>query len=263
MKLRNVMRRDVVTVDTATTVGDAFGRMSKHGIRHVPVLHDTKLVGMLSERDVLHVRASADNGEWWHVPVGIAATRPARTAHPDDSLTEIAARFAQEKIGALVVVETGAIVGIVTPSDVLEAEVQQAMAPRRSGHVAADAMTASPLTVTPETSASDAIRLMLRHRIRHLPIVDGGGNLLGIVTDSDARDAAAQPTVFAHGREASQPTVATIAATKPVSTRFDTPLDELARRFADEHLDAVLVTDSLGAMTGILSYVDILRVLAR
>jgi len=37
----------------------------------------------------------------------------------------------------------------------------------------------------------------------------------------------------------------------------------LARRFADEHLDAVLVTDSLGAMTGILSYVDILRVLAR
>ena len=66
--------------------------------------------------------------DWWRAPVGVAMVPSPQTAHPDDSLTEAAARLANARIGALPIVELGALVGIVTVSDVLDAEVRTAMA---------------------------------------------------------------------------------------------------------------------------------------
>jgi CBS domain-containing protein len=51
-----------------------------------------------------------------------------QTAGPDDSLTEVAGRLAGSHIGALPIVERGALLGLVTVTDVLEAEVREAMA---------------------------------------------------------------------------------------------------------------------------------------
>jgi len=53
---------------------------------------------------------------------------PPQTAAPEDSLTEVAGRLALAKIGAMPVVELGNLIGLVTTTDVLEAEVREAMA---------------------------------------------------------------------------------------------------------------------------------------
>lgn len=45
---------------------------------------------------------------------------------------------------------------------------------------AADVMTRSVITVTPETAIIDAARLMLQHRISGLPVVDEGGTMVGL-----------------------------------------------------------------------------------
>jgi acetoin utilization protein AcuB len=263
MKIRDVMRRGAFTIAQSETVGEAHRVMTRNLLRHLPVVHDGRLVGMVSERDILRVRAHADNGEWWRVPVEIVMVAPVHTAGPDDSLTEIACRLAAEKIGALPVVERGKVLGIVTVTDVLEAEVRLAMAPElRPDLVAADAMTSYPVTVHPSVLASDAVRIMVRARIRHLPVIDEGENVVGIVSDEDARTIAGDPTVFARGRSAAQPRVADIMATTPTTVRFDARIRDLARRFADERLEVVLVTDAFGALVGILSYVDLLRALA-
>ena len=42
-------------------------------------------------------------------------------------------------------------------------------------------MTANPITVTPETPLLDALRLLLRHKIKRLPVVDEDGKLVGLV----------------------------------------------------------------------------------
>ncbi len=49
----------------------------------------------------------------------------------------------------------------------------------------ADVMTPDPVTVSPQASLADATALMARHRIRHLPVLDGG-RLVGLVTQRDA-----------------------------------------------------------------------------
>lgn len=123
------MKREPITVGVTTRLGDAQRLMREHQIRHLPVLRDGRLCGILSERDILAFRAHADDNEaWWRALVSDAMTAPPQTAGPDDSITEAAGRLALAKIGALPVVDRGVLIGLVTATDVLDAEVRAAMA---------------------------------------------------------------------------------------------------------------------------------------
>jgi CBS domain-containing protein len=172
MKIRDVMRHGPITIPARDTLGTAQRTMARAHIRHLPVIDDhAKVVGMLSERDVLAARA-ARTTDWWTTPVTAAMSTPVHTAAPDDSLTEVAARLAVEQLGAMPVVELGKLVGVATVSDVLDAEVREAMAPAPVRLMtAADAMTPWPYTVSPEASLTDAVATMFDRHIRHLPVV--------------------------------------------------------------------------------------------
>ncbi len=129
MKMRELMRTAVVTITEPTSLGDATRLMMTHQIRHLPVVRGNRLVGILSERDILHYRAlSSFKEDWQRVPVTTAMVATLQTAGPDDSLTEVAGRLASAHIGAMPIVELGALIGLVTVGDVLNAEVRAAMA---------------------------------------------------------------------------------------------------------------------------------------
>jgi CBS domain-containing protein len=129
MKVREIMKSPPVTVTEVTRLGEAMQTMMKHQIRHLPVVRGDKLCGILSERDVLHYRAvTAFREDWWRAPVTAAMIATVQTAGPDDALTEIAGRLADSRIGALPIVERGVLLGLVTVTDVLLAEVREAMA---------------------------------------------------------------------------------------------------------------------------------------
>jgi len=128
MLLKEIMKPDPLTARDTDSLGDAHHTMVEAHVRHLPVLHDGKLVGILSERDILEYRATRDpSGEWWRAPAAAAMRAPVQTAGPDDSLTEAAGRMAAYKIGALPIAERGRLLGIVTVTDVLAAEVTEAM----------------------------------------------------------------------------------------------------------------------------------------
>ena len=134
----------------------------------------------------------------------------------------------------------------------------------RSSAVAADVMTSYPFAVQVETVLSDAVAVMLQHVVRHLPVVDVTSTLVGILSDRDVRTAVGDPAVFVHDRTGSLAgyRVGDIMTRGTATVRFDTPIGELARRLADEHLGALPVTDQFGALIGIVSYVDVLHALA-
>jgi acetoin utilization protein AcuB len=129
MKLRDIMKPSPRTVTEVTRLGEAHQMMSKHRIRHLPVVRDERICGILSERDILEYRAkTAFREDWWRAPVSAAMVVQPQTAGPDDSLTEVAGRLAKAKIGAMPIVERGTLIGLVTVTDVLDAEVRQSMA---------------------------------------------------------------------------------------------------------------------------------------
>lgn len=58
-------------------------------------------------------------------------------------------------------------------------------------------MTRNVLTIDPETSIAEAAQLLARNHIRHLPVTDRDGRLVGIVTDRDIRSA--MPSILLSG----------------------------------------------------------------
>ena len=264
MKIRDIMRPGAFTIGEMDCLGNAYATMTRSHIRHLPVTSNGRLVGMLSERDVLAARARCDSADWWGQPVAQVMHAPAQYASPEDSVTEVAGRMADAKIGAMPVVERGKLLGLATATDVLEAEVRDAMAPApRSTAIAADAMTPWPYTVGPETLLGDAVAKMFDHHIRHLPVVDTRSNIVGMLSERDVRSAVGDPMQYLEMRGSVRLRVKDVMTRPVVAVPFDRPLVEIARAFADHQIGALPIVDKFGALIGIVSYVDTLRMLAR
>lgn len=269
MKIREVMKRFPATVHADDDLALARDYMVWMGIRHLPVVDDGKLVGLLTELDIATYQAQLGQGPrgGYDHPVERAMQSQAQTATPDDSVTEAMARMAQYKIDCLPITELGKLVGIVTVTDILAAQVQEAMAPTPSaGPTVAEAMTRDPQVVHPDDHITDAAARMQTHGIRHLPVIDGDGTIIGMLSDRDVRTAVGDPR-----RMLEEPPPVRIAELRvrdamsaPVITaRPDELCTDVARYFTDLAASAVPVVDDDEKLVGIVSYIDILRVLAQ
>jgi CBS domain-containing protein len=107
------------------------------------------------------------------------------TATVGESVASVAARLAQERIGALPVIDksdSGAIVGIFSERDVIYGLAN--MGADILNKTVGEVMTAPAISVTSDTPILSALSLMTRRRIRHLPVVDNGA-LIGFVSIGD------------------------------------------------------------------------------
>ncbi len=86
------------------------------------------------------------------------------------------------RIGAVVVLDDGAMVGILTERDILTRVVSPEAEPSRT--FVAQVMTREVLTCEPETRISEARQVMRERRVRHLPVVEDG-KLLGMLSIGD------------------------------------------------------------------------------
>jgi len=105
-----------------------------------------------------------------------------KTLTPTSTVEEAVAIFTAGQFRHLPVTHDGRLVGIVSDRDVLRAIASDAEASSAS---VAQIMTADPAVVSPGSSLGDALREILRHRINCLPVVDGDGQLKGILTTTD------------------------------------------------------------------------------
>ena len=117
MQVRNLMRSPVVSVDPGQTLQRAAQVMREHGIGSVVVEQDGQLVGILTERDVMH--AAAQLGDVGQARVGDHMTAPVVTASPNWDVAVAAAEMHDRQIRHLVVVEQGGALGVLSVRDVM------------------------------------------------------------------------------------------------------------------------------------------------
>ena len=104
------------------------------------------------------------------------------SATPEMRVAEVARLFAENRIGAVPVIEGDEVVGIMSERDLVHCIANEGAAAldRAVGEV----MTAPPITVPSDHSVLGALGLMTRRRVRHLPVIDDG-RVVGFVSIGD------------------------------------------------------------------------------
>jgi len=110
------MSRDLVTVGPDASGDELLAEMREEKVRHVLVVDDGELVGIVSDRDV---RAAIGRGQLETLLVSELMAAEPQTVGPRTSLASVAALLTAERISALPVVERGRVVGLVSTLDVL------------------------------------------------------------------------------------------------------------------------------------------------
>jgi CBS domain-containing protein len=119
-----------------------------------------------------------------------------------------------------------------------------------------DYMTVSPMCIQLDAELSEAVDLMQKHAVRHLPVMDGE-DLTGVVTD---RDLAMIESLLPEEWETI--CVAEAMTPEPYAVAPDAPLWEVAKHMARQKFGCAVVTDEAGNVVGLFTTTDALRVLA-
>lgn len=135
---------------------------------------------------------------------------------------------------------------------------------RKRAIYASQIMTASVVSLTPETSLSDAWRLICNRRFRHIPILSHEKRLIGIISDRDLlRVAIGFYNITPHSTDAvqGQMTIQSLIKRKVLTASPDTEIREIARVMFEERIGSMPIVDGQGILAGIITRSDILRTL--
>ena len=140
-----------------------------------------------------------------------------------------------------------------------------------------EVMTRNPTTIAPQASVADAVRLMLEARVSGLPVVDGAGRLIGVITEGDLLARAelgtekkrakwleflfgpgrsAEDFVQSHGRRVEE-----VMTRTPITVAPSAGLDEVVGTMIDKRVKRLPVVEG-GALVGVVSRADVLRALS-
>jgi CBS domain-containing protein len=128
MQVNELMTTDVVTVGRNDDLRLVDDLMAERHIRHIPVVEDGALVGLVTQRDVFKARMSSTMGygeksqrAFLHaVPVKEVMAHPVITIAPEMSVAEAVDLLINKGIGCLPVVQDGQLLGIVTKTNLLQ-----------------------------------------------------------------------------------------------------------------------------------------------
>jgi CBS domain-containing protein len=186
--LGKAMTRAPVVVKPTSRAIDALRAMADAECRHLPVVHEGTIYGVLSRRDFKGMELETFVRQQSGTPTDRALDRNVSDAMEpttplilpsSKTIREACRSMRRRKCGcALVVDAQGHLVGIFTGRDAVRAIAEG----KKSGSTKlSNAMTKPPLTISPERHAVEALRIMSDGGFRHLPVVEDN-KIRGVVT---------------------------------------------------------------------------------
>lgn len=125
--VRDLMTRNPTTLGPEASVAEALRLFWEKEIRHVPIVENGELVGIVSDRDLTEASPAADDPDreetMQGIRVGDVMSREVVTAHPQDPTGYAAKEMYEKKLDALPVMDDQELLGIVTSTDVMRALV--------------------------------------------------------------------------------------------------------------------------------------------
>jgi H+/Cl- antiporter ClcA/CBS-domain-containing membrane protein len=204
MPVTQIMSQPALTLGQNATLAEALLFIHQHNLKRLPLVDATgRLAGILTRSDLLRelafaAPAAANDADLrlnWDAQIKSVALEPAVSVTlttPLHTTLQLMNAYAQKRVAVTDV--AGGVLGLISSSDLLArtpAKVRPEIAaalrrptqpiPLHLTQTAASLMTTPVLTVQRTSLALDALRLLLDHQIKRLPVVDGTGRLLGFV----------------------------------------------------------------------------------
>jgi CBS domain-containing protein len=208
----DLMTPDPVTLPETTPLAEAAAVMADRGLKRIPVVDaQQRLVGMVSRSDLLATVAEGlrqrpatpiRQPDGAPKTVGEIMITDVPTVQPDTPLAETLDRLLEtDKRRVIVVDGERRVVGIITDGDVMRRAAKRVrpgalralaawfgggarppgLEVAAEGRTAADVMTSPVVTLPTNAPIADAVRLMMAHKIKRIPIIDADGRLVGMV----------------------------------------------------------------------------------
>jgi CBS domain-containing protein len=182
-----VMVNPILTIDGARSMLDASQLMETHHVRHLCVEEAGEVVGIVSVRDLVRSFVDAESGpvcdlDKVYRPLSVLMATSLATIQSDRSLRASAELMREKRIGSLLTIEAGEIVGIVTERDL----VWKGLAGNRdpdSAHVSA-VMSSPLLGIDVNRTIRDASKAMAEQGVRHLAVTESG-KIVGVLSIRD------------------------------------------------------------------------------
>lgn len=114
------------------------------------------------------------------------ASKPPITVSPDDSISHAVEKFTNHSIGAVAVVENDQLVGIFTERDLVNRVVHRKLSVENT--TVREVMTPNPRVAPVEMDMHEALAFMTKDHFRHLPIIDDGGKIQGMLSIRDVME---------------------------------------------------------------------------
>lgn len=128
VSVNDIMTKNVVTLEVDAALDKATDLFKKHKIRHIPVIDNGRIVGILSQTDILRLSfgniyaedgMSSDDGIMDMLSINQVMKSKPDTVKVDETVEDVAKRFLKAEYHALPVVDGDKLVGIVTTTDVI------------------------------------------------------------------------------------------------------------------------------------------------
>ena len=182
-----IMTSPLLTITADRPMLDASHLMESNRVRYLCVSDKDEIVGIISMRDLARYFVDSEGGPIHDLdnvyrPLSVLMHTTMETIASERTVLEAAQTLAEKRIGSLLVIEAGEMVGIVTETDV----VRKGMATRLSAnstHVGA-VMNYPLIQIDINRTVRDASRLMAEQRIRHLAVTEDN-KVVGILSVRD------------------------------------------------------------------------------
>ena len=170
----DIMTPAPIVVEVPGTRSDAINAMVRNKLTGLPVVRssDGMLMGVVSRRDIFR--------KFEEDQLSLIMKKGCITIDPDKSVEEAARIFSEMRIHRLPVVDKGKLVGIITPTDILKL-----IKDMKTTMTAGDVISTTCVTAYEGEPLTYTIPAMRISDVSALPVLDGKGNLVGILTDRD------------------------------------------------------------------------------
>lgn len=270
MKAQEMMHTNVIMASPDTSLAQAHRLMRDYHIRHLPVMSDLNLVGLVTDRDLRNALPSQAttltkgelNYQMDTTPISTCMTRDVVVIRPDEHMVDGAHRLLEGTFGCLPVVEHGQLVGMITEIDLLRGFLAAA-APAGERMQVKDYMQTARYTMMPNDLVSIAYQRMQETHIRHLPVILGAPKVVGMLTDRDIRLAGAstEPLLatyeWVHLLE--KTTINAIMTTPVYTVHGDAAVADAAQLFVDHKFGCLPVVRDDDILEGIITVTDLLH----